>query len=135
MISLMALTRDVEGVVTRPSVYGFAETLARLRAALLRRQLEIFAWFDHSGAAKRVGLTMPDTQVVVFGNPKSGTPLMLAAPLVALDLPLRVLVADDGGHALVSFPSPAYLAERYGIPPDLVKNIAGIETIVEEVVA
>jgi uncharacterized protein (DUF302 family) len=125
----------VEGVVTRASRYGFAETLARLRSALARRQLEIFAWFDHSGAAKRVGLTMPDTQVVVFGNPKSGTPLMLASPLVALDLPLRVLVADDNGHAVVSFLSPAYLVKRYGIPPNLVSNIAGIETIVDEVVA
>jgi uncharacterized protein (DUF302 family) len=125
----------VEGVVTRASRYGFAETLARLRSALARRQLEIFAWFDHSGAAKRVGLTMPDTQVVVFGNPKSGTPLMLASPLVALDLPLRVLVADDNGHAVLSFLSPAYLAKRYGIPPNLVSNIAGIETIVDEVVA
>ncbi len=125
----------VEGVVTRASRYGFAETLARLRRALARRQLEIFAWFDHSGAAKRVGLTMPDTQVVVFGNPKSGTPLMLASPLVALDLPLRVLVADDNGHAVLSFLSPAYLAKRYGIPPNLVSNIAGIETIVDEVIA
>lgn len=124
-----------EGVVTRPSAYGFAETLARLRSTLLRRQLEIFAWFDHSGAASRVGLTMPDTQVVVFGNPRSGTPLMLAAPLVALDLPLRVLVSDDGGHAVVSYLSPSYLAERYGIPPDLVKNISGVETIVDEIVA
>ncbi|MEA2635316.1 MAG: hypothetical protein QOH92_2083 [Chloroflexota bacterium] len=127
--------KPAEGVVTRPSAYGFAETLARLRTSLVRRQLEIFAWFDHSGAARRVGLTMPDTQVVVFGNPTSGTPLMLAAPLVALDLPLRVLVADDGGHAVVSYLAPSYLAERYGVPADLVKNIAGIETIVEEVVA
>src|SRR5260370_28554416 len=127
--------RPAEGVVTRPSAYGFAETLARLDRALERRQLEIFAWFDHSGAAKRVGLTMPDTQVVVFGNPKSGTPLMLASPLVALDLPLRVLVADDNGHAVLSFLSPAYLAKRYGIPPNLVSNIAGIETIVDEVIA
>jgi uncharacterized protein (DUF302 family) len=125
----------VEGVVTRASRYGFAETLARLRSALARRQLEIFASFDHSGAAKRVGLTMPDTQVVVFGNPKSGTPLMLASPLVALDLPLRVLVADDNGHAVLSFLSPAYLGKRYGLPPNLVTNIAGIETIVDEVIA
>jgi uncharacterized protein (DUF302 family) len=124
-----------DGVVTRPSTYGFAETLARLRSALVRRQLEIFACFDHSGAAKRVGLSMPDTQVVVFGNPKSGTPLMLASPLVALDLPLRVLVADEGGHIVLSYLSPAYLAERYGIPADLVKNIAGIEAIVAEVIA
>jgi uncharacterized protein (DUF302 family) len=123
------------GVVTRPSAYGFAETLARLDGALERRHLEIFARFDHGGAAKRVGLTMPDTQVVVFGNPTSGTPLMLAAPLVALDLPLRVLVSDDGGHAVVSYLAPSYLAERYDVPADLVKNIAGIEKIVDEVVA
>ena len=125
----------MEGIVRRESPYGFAETLDRLERALQRRQLEIFARFDHSGAARRVGLTMPDTQVVVFGNAKAGTPLMLAAPAVALDLPLRVLVADDGGHAVVSYISPAYLAQRYGIPPGLVKNIAGIEAIVDEVVA
>ena len=127
--------KPVEGVVTRPSAYGFVETLARLDSALERRQLEIFARFDHSGAARRVGLSMPDTQVVVFGNPKSGTPLMLASPLAALDLPLRVLVAVDGGQAVVSYIAPSYLAERYGIPPDLVKNIAGVEKIVDEVVA
>jgi uncharacterized protein (DUF302 family) len=125
----------VEGVVTRPSRYGFAETLARLESGLQQRQLEIFARFDHSGAASRAGLTMPDTQVVVFGNPKAGTPLMLASPRVALDLPLRVLVSDDGGHTVLSYLSPSYLAERYGIPADLVKNIAGIEKIVNDVVA
>ena len=127
--------KAVEGVVTRPSACGFAETLARLESALQRRQLETFARFDHSGAARRVGLAMPDTQVVVFGNPTSGTPLMLASPLLALDLPLRVLVAVDGGQTIVSYIAPSYLAERYGIPPELVKNIAGIEKIVEEVVA
>src|SRR2546427_3550117 len=116
--------KRAEGVVIRTSAYGFAETLARLASALERRQLEIFTRFDHSGAARRVGLSMPDTQVVVFGNPKSGTPLMLAVPLLALDLPLRVLVADDGGQAVLSYVAPSYLAERYGIPPDLVKNIA-----------
>src|ERR1700694_1393960 len=125
----------VDGVVTRRGQYGYAEALARLESALARRQLEVFARFDHSGAARRAGLTMPDTQVVVFGNPKSGTPLMLASPSVALELPLKVLISDDGGHAAVSYVSPSYLAERYGIAPDLVKNIAGIETIVDEVVA
>src|ERR1700682_2463799 len=98
----------VEGIVTRRSPYGFAEALARLDRALERRQLEIFARFDHSGAAGRVGLTMPDTQVVVFGNPKGGTPLMLASPLVALDLPLRVLVSEDGGHTVLSYVSPSH---------------------------
>src|ERR1700674_666170 len=125
----------VDGVVRRPTQYGFAEALARLDSALERRQLEIFARFDHSGAARRAGLTMPDTQVVVFGNPKGGTPLMLASPLIALELPLRVLVSEDGGHTVLSYLSPSYLAERYAIPLDLVKNIAGIQQIVDEVVA
>jgi uncharacterized protein (DUF302 family) len=128
-------SKQAEGVVTRPSPYGFRETLARLETELQRRQLEIFARFDHSGAARRVGLTMPDTQVVVFGSPKAGTPLMLATPSVALELPLRVLIADAGGQVLVSYLSPSYLAERFGIPAELVKNIAGIEKIVDEVVA
>jgi uncharacterized protein (DUF302 family) len=128
-------SKQAEGVVTQPSPYGFRETLARLETELQRRQLEIFARFDHSGAARRVGLTMPDTQVVVFGSPKAGTPLMLATPSVALELPLRVLIADAGGHVLVSYPTPSYLAERFGIPAELVKNIAGIEKIVDEVVA
>jgi uncharacterized protein (DUF302 family) len=127
--------KQAEGVVTRPSPYGFRETLARLETELQRRQLEIFARLDHSGAARRVGLTMPDTQVVVFGSPKAGTPLMLATPSVALELPLRVLIADAGGQVLVSYLSPSYLAERFGIPAELVKNIAGIEKIVDEVVA
>jgi uncharacterized protein (DUF302 family) len=132
---MIAKTQGVNGVVTRRSAHGFADTLARLDSALEGRQLEVFARFDHSGAARRVGLSIPDTQVVVFGNPKSGTPLMLASPLVALDLPLRVLVSDDGGDTMLSYLSPQYLAERYGIPSDLVKNIAGIEKIVDEVVA
>jgi uncharacterized protein (DUF302 family) len=131
----MTGVKQVEGVVTRSSRYGFTETLDRLESALQRRQLEIFARFDHSGAARRVGLTMPDTQVVVFGSPKAGTPLMLASPSVALELPLRILVADEGGHAVVTYFSPSSLADRFGIPADLVKNIAGIDKIVDEVVA
>ena len=131
----MTSVKQAEGVVTRSSRYGFTETLDRLDSVLQRRQLEIFARFDHSGAARRVGLSMPDTQVVVFGSPKAGTPLMLAAPSVALELPLRLLVADGGGHAVVTYLGPSSLADRFGIPADLVKNIAGIDTIVDEVVA
>ena len=131
----MKSVKQAEGVVTRSSRYGFTETLDRLENALQRRQLEIFARFDHSGAARRVGLTMPDTQVVVFGSPKAGTPLMLASPPVALELPLRILVADDGGHTVVTYLNPSSLADRFGIPADLVKNIAGIDKIIDEVVA
>ena len=131
----MTGVKQAEGVVRRSSRYGFTETLDRLESALQRRQLEIFARFDHSGAARRVGLSMPDTQVVVFGSPKAGTPLMLASPSVALELPLRILVADEGGHAVVAYLSPSSLADRFGIPADLVKNVAGIDKIVDEVVA
>ena len=131
----MAGVKQAEGIVTRSSRYGFTETLDRLESALQRRQLEILARFDHSGAARKVGLAMPDTQVVVFGSPKAGTPLMLASPSVALELPLRILVADEGGHAVVTYLSPASLADRFGVPLDLVKNIAGIDKIVDEVVA
>jgi uncharacterized protein (DUF302 family) len=130
----MTGVKQAQGVVTRSSRYGFAETLDRLESALQRRQLEIFVRFDHSGAARRVGLSMPDTQVVVFGSPKAGTPLMLASPSVALELPLRILVADGGAHAVVTYLSPSSLADRFGVPADLVKNIAGIDTIVDEVV-
>src|SRR2546421_11746258 len=112
----MKSVKQADGVVTRSSRYGFTETLDRLETALQRRQLEIFARFDHSGAARRVGLTMPDTQVVVFGNPKAGTPLMLASPSVALELPLRILVADEGGHTVVTYLSPSSVADRSGIP-------------------
>ena len=131
----MTGVKQAEGVVRRSSRYGFTETLDRLESALQRRHLEIFARFDHSGAARRVGLSMPDTQVVVFGSPKAGTPLMLASPSVALELPLRILVADEGGHAIVAYLSPSSLADRFWIPADLVKNIAGIDKIVDEVVA
>jgi uncharacterized protein (DUF302 family) len=100
--------------------------------------LKVFAVVDHSGEAAQAGMPMPDTKLVIFGSPAAGTALMLAAPLVALDLPLKVLVWEDpdgGGRAHVSYNSPEYLAARYGLSDDLTARIAAIETLTDAVVA
>jgi len=121
-----------QGIVTRPSRHSVAETLARLEATVVARGLTVFARFDHAAAAREAGLEMPDTCVLVFGSPRAGTPLMTAAPLIALDLPLRVLVwADSGGGVFASYADPAYLGSRYGLPDALVGNIAGLGALVE----
>jgi uncharacterized protein (DUF302 family) len=120
------------GIASQPSPYGINETLQRLEQVIRNRGLTLFARFDHSGEAARVGLSMQPAQVLVFGNPRAGTPLMLASPLIALDLPLKTLVwQDDGGRVWVSYNQPAFLAERYGISPDLATVVAGVESTVE----
>ena len=90
---------------------------------------------DHSGEAEKVGLKMPATKVIVFGSPKAGTPLMVASPTLAIDLPLKVLVAEDaGGKVSVTYNDPEYLRERHGFPADLVKNLAGAGALIAHVV-
>jgi uncharacterized protein (DUF302 family) len=93
--------------------------------------LEIFALVDHSGEAERVGLQMQETKLLIFGSPKAGTPLMVASPLLALDLPLKALVWEDGGQVRVSYNATSYLAERHDLPSELVKNIAGIHALID----
>jgi uncharacterized protein (DUF302 family) len=123
------------GMVHVSSPYSAAETLLRLEADLAKRGIPILARIDHSGGAADVGLVMPTTELVIFGNAKAGTPLMLAAPTLALDLPLKVLVWEDAaGKVRVSYNAPEYLQERHGFPKELLGNIAGIRLIVEEVV-
>jgi len=125
---------SVEGIVTRPSPFSVQETLERLQEAIQSRSLTLFAHIDHSGEAKRVGLTMQEAHVLIFGNPKAGTPLMIASPLLALDLPLKALVwQGNDEQAWVSSPSVAYLTARYSIPHELTKNIAGIDVLIESV--
>jgi uncharacterized protein (DUF302 family) len=121
-----------EGIVSMRSVYAFSETVTRIERALTDKRLILFALIDHSGEAQRVGLTMPETKLLIFGSPRAGTPLMLASPLLALDLPLKALVWRDttAGHVWVSYTSPAWLAQRHHIPADLAKNIAGIEPLI-----
>lgn len=121
-----------EGVVTRPSPFSVEETLARLRAALQSHNLTIFAHIDHAAAAKQVGITMQAAHVLLFGSPKAGTPLMIASPLLALDLPLKALVwQSHDGRVWVSSTSAAYLQARYAIPQALVGNIAGADGLIE----
>jgi uncharacterized protein (DUF302 family) len=121
-----------QGIVTLASPVSVAETLARLKAAIDAHGLTLFASIDHHGEAERAGLTMQEAHVVIFGSPRAGTPLMVASPLIALELPLRALVwQDQAGQVWVSYTDSVYLAERYGVPGDLAKNIAGIGPLIQ----
>jgi uncharacterized protein (DUF302 family) len=124
---------SAEGIVTRPSPFSVEETLARLQEVIHSRNLTLFAQIDHSDLAKRVGLTMQEAHVLIFGNPKGGTPLMIASPLLALDLPLKALVWQSAdGQVWVSSNSIAYLRDRYAIPHELAGNVAVIDTVIEQ---
>jgi len=128
----MSRDKPVEGVVTKPSKYTVAETLERLENMIRSKGLTIFARIDHSGEAERVGLKMNDEKLLIFGSPKSGTPLMVVSPLLALDLPLKALVwKNNEGQVMVSYNSVTYLTNRYNLPDDLAKNIAGIDPVIE----
>jgi uncharacterized protein (DUF302 family) len=119
------------GVVTRLSPRTVPETVACCLELLHARGITLFAVVDHSGAAESVGLTLRDTKVVVFGNPKGGTPVMEAVPLAALDLPLKILVWDDEGTTKVSYLDPHALSTRYDLPDDLSAPLAGIVGLVD----
>ena len=123
---------SAQGVVSKPSPYSVEQTLERLQTSIQSHNLTVFARIDHSDEAARVGLSMPQAHVLIFGSPQAGTPLMLACPLVALELPLKALVWQDGssGRVWISYESSDYLASRFGIPAALVKNIAGIDGVV-----
>jgi uncharacterized protein (DUF302 family) len=113
------------GVIDMPSNYSVDQTVERLKEILQAKGVTLFALVDHSGEAEKAGMKMRPTKLLIFGSPKAGTPLMLAAPSVAIDLPLKILVWEDvQGKAWLSYNSPAYLQERHGIPPELLQNIA-----------
>jgi uncharacterized protein (DUF302 family) len=123
------------GLVQVASRYTVDETLKRLLAIIAAKGMQVFALVDHSGEAEKVGLTMRPTKLVIFGSPKGGTPLMVAAPTLAIDLPLKVLLAEDNqGKAWVSYNSPEYLRQRHGVPEDLITNIAGVGALVAKAV-
>jgi uncharacterized protein (DUF302 family) len=118
------------GIVDKQSNHSVDETVQRLGETIHSRGLTLFALVDHSGEAEKVGMQMPPTKLLIFGNPKAGTPLMLAAPRVAMDLPLKILVwQDQAGKVWVSYNSPVYLQERYGFPQELIQNIAAVEIL------
>ncbi len=122
-------------ITTKISRHSVSETVERLTSILAARGLTLFAVIDHSGGAQAVGLSLRDTKLVMFGNPVSGTPVMVASPLAALDLPLKVLVWDDDGQTKVSYTSPQTLAVRYRLSADLAANLQGIVAITDAVVA
>ena len=119
-----------EGIVRIPSHHSVDETVDKLKTILQSKGVTLFALIDHSGEAEKVGLKMPPTKLLIFGNPKGGTPLMLAAPSAAIDLPLKILVAEDSqGKVWISYNSPEYLKERHGLPDNLLPNIAVVQAL------
>jgi uncharacterized protein (DUF302 family) len=124
-----------KGLIQVPSRYSVEETLQRLQSTFAAKGLQVFALIDHSGEAAKAGLKMRPTKLVVFGSPKGGTPLMVAAPSLAIDLPMKALVAEDeNGKVWLTYNSPAYLKQRHGVPDDLIKNLAGAGPLMEKAV-
>jgi len=119
-----------KGIVDRPSRNSVEATVEKLKQTLQANGVTLFALVDHSGEAEKVGMAMRPTKLLIFGSPKAGTPLMLAAPSIALDLPLKILVWEDaGGKVWISYNSLAYLKERHGLPPELLPNLAAVEML------
>ncbi len=121
-----------EGIVRKPSTHTVPETLDRLEAVLKTKGIQVFARVDHSGEAAKVGLKMPPTQLLIFGNPRAGTSIMLAAPTSAIDLPLKVLAWQDAaGKVWLGYSDPAYFARRYGLSEAQVVPVIAVAQLVE----
>jgi uncharacterized protein (DUF302 family) len=126
-------TTAIPGLISKPSQHSVPETIQRLSAILKSKGVAIFALVNHSGEAEKAGLKMRPTQLLIFGNPKAGTPLMVAAPSVAIDLPLKALAWEDAdGKVWLSYNSPGYLQQRHGFPAELEKNIAAVEPLMDQ---
>lgn len=125
---------DASEVMTKWSPYSVAETLARLNAVIAAKDMKVFAVINHSDTAHEAGLELPETSVIIFGKPEAGTPVMKAAPLMALELPLKVLIWEDEGRTRVSYTTPGALAERYGLSVDLAHVLEGIESLTDAVI-
>ena len=123
------------GMIDVPSPYSVPETLVRLEAVLKERGVAVFACIDHSGEAEKAGLKMRPTQLLIFGSPKAGTPVMVAAPSVAIDLPLKALAwEDERGRVWLSYNAPEYLQQRHGFPTELTKNLAAASALIQKAV-
>jgi uncharacterized protein (DUF302 family) len=119
-----------EGIVSIPSRHGVDATVEKLKSILDAKGVKIFALIDHSGEAEKAGMPMRNTKLLIFGNPKGGTPLMLAAPTVALDLPLKILVWEDAeGKVWLTYNSVEFIRQRHSLAPALAANIAVIDTL------
>ena len=118
------------GIVRIPTNHSVDEIVARLKELLTAKGITLFALVDHSGEAEKAGLHMPPTKLLIFGSPKAGTPLMLASPGIALDLPLKILIAEDAeGKVWLSYNSPAYLQQRHSLPAELVTALKAVEVL------
>ena len=123
------------GLVQLPSRYSVDESVRKLQSAFEEKGLKVFAVIDHSGEAEKAGMKMPPTKVLIFGSPKAGTPLMAAAPSLAIDLPLKALISEDSaGKTWITYNSAEYLLQRHGVPPELIKNLAGAGALIEKAV-
>jgi uncharacterized protein (DUF302 family) len=121
------------GMIHLSSAHSVSKTMARLKTLVTARGMTILAHIDHSGDAAKVGLKMQPAELLIFGNPRAGTPLMVAAPTLALDLPLKALVwAESEGRVWLTFNSPEYLQQRHNVPENLIGNIAGARKLFEE---
>jgi uncharacterized protein (DUF302 family) len=122
------------GIITKSGSGSVDQLVARLTDLIRDRDLMLFAIVDHSGEAKRCGLELRDTKVVIFGSPQAGTPVMQASPLIALDLPLKVLIWDDGGQTKISYTDPETLATRHQLPAELAARLEGIGPLTDALV-
>lgn len=122
------------GIHDIQSHHSVDETVEKLKSILQSKAITLFALVDHSGEAEKIGLKMPPTKLLIFGSPKAGTPLMLASPSIAIDLPLKILVWQDAqAKVWVSYNTPAYLQQRHNLPADLLQNIAVIENLASNI--
>ncbi len=125
----MALETN-NGIINKLSNHSVEQTVERLKNILQSRGVTLFALVDHSGEAEKVGISMLPTKLLIFGSPRAGTPLMLAAPSIAIDLPLKILIWEDSqGKVWISYNSPDYIKQRHGLPQELLQNIAIVETL------
>ncbi len=130
------MTRSTgNGITETPSNHSVDQTVEKLKGILAAKGVTLFALVDHSGEAEKAGMKMRPTKLLIFGSPKAGTPVMLAAPSIAIDLPLKILVWEDAqAKVWVSYNSPAYLQERHRVPQELMQSIAVVETLAAKAV-
>ena len=122
------------GIIDKPSSHSVDQTVEKLKTILQAKGVTLFGVVDHSGEANKAGLELRDTKLVIFGSPQAGTPLMAAAPLAGLDLPLKVLIWADGDRTMLSYTAPATLAARYNLSDELAGRIAGITKLTDAVI-
>ena len=127
----MTITLMDKGIIDEPSNHTVDETVDKLKHLLQSKGVTLFALVDHSGEAERAGMKMRPTKLLIFGSPRAGTPLMLATPTIAIDLPLKILVWEDTmGKVWLSYNSPEYLKERHALPPEFLPNLAVVQALV-----